>query len=103
MPPSGYSDREVGSLREFLRSCSEALEREALGSGRTVEESLRREILQIGTVVGDATAFSGLVLRVTEQFYRDVLAALPGSDYRTAVRRTLDRFDAEVSSIHVPS
>lgn len=104
MPPSGYSNREVGALREFLSSCSQALKRESALAGRSLSAGLEREIQHIRGVSGDSTPFSRAVLELTERFYVEVLRALQQNcDYDAAVQETLRHFEDEVSSIHVPS
>lgn len=104
MPPSGYSDREVRCLRDFLQSCSQALERESAAARRPLDAGLKREIEHIRSVRDESPAFARAALELTETFYRQVLDALERTgDYAAAVRETLKELDEQVSSIHVPS
>lgn len=104
MPPSGYSDREVRCLRDFLQSCSQALERESAAARRPLDAALKREIGHIRSVREESPAFARATLELTEIFYTKVLAALEKNvDYVAAVHETLKELDQQVSSIHVPS
>lgn len=103
MPPSGYSQRDVLALREFLESCSEALSREAAESGRSLSAALVREIGQIESILPQSSPLGRPVLELTAAFYREVVASSEsGDDYSVAVETTLKKFANDVSSIHVP-
>ena len=47
MPPSGYDLTQADAVTSFLRSCSEALRKEADDRSESADAALRREIKSI--------------------------------------------------------
>lgn len=105
MPPSGYSRQQSGSISHFLRSCSEALERENRAKDRGPTEALRSECADIERALGNGIEdpLVRSVLALTREFYADVESQAPQDygEFRTAVSRSLERTEKAILDVHV--
>ena len=105
MPPSGYSIAQASAIRNFLRSCSEALEVESTQKSETLVTSLRREITDIDGYVKEETLHTTQisVLKLTQAFYTAVLSEQPCDPamYHSAVEAALDEIVADVLAVHI--
>jgi hypothetical protein len=105
MPPSGYSPVQSNHIVAFLASCSEALETECRGAGRTALEGLQKEQADIAGALaaGWDNALSEHVLCLTGEFYKAVAARAPLDfvAYRAAVQDVLDEVGASVLAVHI--
>ena len=106
MPPSGYSLQQTDSLRDFLRSCSRDLQREAIENGCTYQERLEKEIADIAGFLrdnSDLTSAQSAVLRLTSDFYSGVSRSRPSdlAEFDAAVQQTLSEIARGVLAIHI--
>ena len=106
MPPSGFNDKAVSNVREFLRECCNDLQQEvAEGKHESFREGVRFEIGQITRALNNASSSKIMcgTLDLTLGFYIALdkeLANCP-NDIVVAIDRALMSISDEITGIHI--
>jgi hypothetical protein len=106
MPPSGYSLQQANYINAFLKSCAEALEREANESAQGIPTRLAAEIADIKRYLNAGNAASNAqipVLELTRSFYQGVASRVPTThlEFWAAVDDTLVQLRQSILAIHI--
>ncbi len=106
MPPSGYSQGQADSIRNFLISCAEALHTEANQNGETLMRALDRELSDIIFYSESKkiveTQFA--TLQLTLLFYQKIKDQTPknSDEFWRAVERTTTSMCSEILAVKIP-
>ena len=107
MPPSGYTLGQSKSIINFLISCSEALEKEAVDNELSPIDALRREVENINQIIAsnEFKNVSHIILELTKWFYNEIINKAPKSfeEYSRYVEELAVKAKKDILHIHVPS